>query len=365
MTIKARDVNIRLPAMVALLGLVLALPYLAPIDILGVHIGLLQLSLMGVWVIGALGLNIVTGYSGQISLAHNVFIASGAYTAALLMERQGVPFWLAVFAGGGCAAAVGVVVGVPALRIAGFHLAIVTVALAVAMTPILLKFTDFTGGYRGVTIDMPAPPPFLSFLDQDRWLCYLSLFAAVLMTFLAWSMMRSPVGRAWIAIRDSEVGAQAIGINLARYKVLAFVMSAFYGGLAGALYVQVVGGVTPYSFGMMTSLTFLTMIVIGGLATISGSVLAGIAYVLFPEVFRTLQIRFSDVMIGSFSLKVLLQDAQSILYGGMLIFNIILMPEGVAGGPLARLIRRGLDMRLADLTRPFRRLVRGVHDAGP
>ncbi len=325
-------------------AVILALPVVAPITLLGVRIGVTQVGLFGVWVIAALGLNIVTGYAGQISLAHGVFVTGGAFAAAILIGDGNWPFWAAIPAGGLVAAAIGVLVGLPALRLSGFHLAIVTLVLGAAITPILVKFDDVTGGNLGLMVDPPPRPRVLEGLSQDEWLAYLCLFTAALMTVVAWNLVHSRWGRAWIAIRDSELGAQAMGISPAYSKLLAFSISAFYGGIAGGLYLQLMGGITPNTFGFMASVTLLSMVAIGGLSSLAGSVLAGVMYVLAPEVLRALSGKFPGLTIGEITLSDL-ERTPSALYAVMLIIVVSTMPSGVAG----------VIERRADLTAPLRR----------
>lgn len=344
MTTKLAAKNIAWAAAAAVL---FALPLLAPFTILGVHIGVTQIGLIGVWVIAALGLNIVTGYCGQISLAHGVFVTVGAFAAALLTNRADWPFWAAVPAGGLVAAATGIPVGLPALRLSGFHLAIVTLVLGAAITPALVKFDGITGGNLGLIVRSPSRPEFLDFLSKDEWLAYLCLAAAAVMTLAARNLVRSRWGRGWMATRDSELGTQAMGISPAYSKLLAFSISAFYGGIAGGLYVQIMGGITPNTFGFMASVTLLSMVAIGGLSTLTGSVLAGAMYVIFPEVLRALSGQFPGLTVGEFTLRDLEQTPWA-LYAIMLIIVVSTMPSGVAG----------VLERRTGLTAPFRRWYR-------
>ncbi|TAK56500.1 MAG: branched-chain amino acid ABC transporter permease [Dehalococcoidia bacterium] len=317
-------------AWAAAAAVLFSLPVLAPFTFLGVHIGVTQIGLIGVWVIAALGLNIVTGYCGQISLAHGVFVTVGAFAAALLTNRADWPFWAAVPAGGLVAAVTGIPVGLPALRLSGFHLAIVTLVLGAAITPALVKFDGITGGNLGLIVSSPSRPEVLDFLSKDEWLAYLCLAAAAVMTLAARNLVRSRWGRGWMATRDSELGTQAMGVSPAYSKLLAFSVSAFYGGIAGGLYVQIMGGITPNTFGFMASVTLLSMVAIGGLSTLAGSVLAGAMYVIFPEVLRALSGQFPGLTVGEFTLRDL-ERTPSALYAVMLIIVVSTMPSGLAG----------------------------------
>ena len=249
-----------------------------------------QGSMIAMWVIVALGLNILTGYNGQISLGHGAFVAVGGYTAAILMVDHGWPFWSTIILGGVMAGTLGFLIGVPALRLTGPYLAIATLGLALSTPQILKKYDGLTHGTQGINVrpSVPPPPDFIEDwfgiqLSNDEWIYFLALFIVVIMTILAVNIVRSRIGRAFVAIRDSEIAAQAMGISVPRYKTMAFAISAFYAGIAGGTYVQVVGYVSPESFSFMLSINFLTTIVIGGLASILGSILGATGLVLVPE----------------------------------------------------------------------------------
>lgn len=329
-------------AMLAALAYILIdAPRYLPLSIFEFHITLFMVTKMAIWVMVALGLNILTGYNGQISLGHSAFVTIGAYTSILLMARQDWPFWSTIIVGGMFGGATGFLVGIPALRLSGPYLAIATLALAIAAPQVIIKYTDFTGGSAGLGIDRPPPPPFLDFLTEDEWLYYLAVFTAVVLTVLAWNLVRSRIGRAFIAIRDSEVAAQAMGIGLARYKVMAFTISAFYAGIAGAIFAQVIGRVSADSFSILDSINYLTTIVVGGLATILGSVLGGIVFQLVPELTRFLRDQFGWGIA---------EEAPWAIYGALLIVVMVFMPYGMAG-----FIHRLGRLRPADLARPLQR----------
>src|SRR5580704_4565487 len=186
-----------------------------------------ELTLVMIYAIAVLGLNILTGYNGQISLGHGSFFAVGAYTAAILMHRYGVPYWATLPAAALICFALGVLFGLPALRFEGPYLALVTLAMAVA-TPQLLKYFDtWTGGQQGLNLAKPLPPPGLG-LDRDRWL-YLVVLAVLLIAMrIAANVLHGRTGRAWVAIRDHPIAATAMGINAARYKTLAFGTSTLF-----------------------------------------------------------------------------------------------------------------------------------------
>ncbi len=288
-----------------------------------------QGSMIAMWVIVALGLNILTGYNGQISLGHSAFVAVGGYTAAILMVDYGWPFWTTIIMGGIIAGSLGFLIGIPALRLTGPYLAIATLGLALATPQILKKYDGLTHGTQGINVrpEVPPPPEFIADwfgikLSNDEWIYFLALFIAFMMMILAINIVRSRVGRAFVAIRDSEIAAQAMGISVPRYKTIACAISAFYGGIAGGTYAQVVGYVSPESFNFLLSINFLTTIVIGGLASILGSILGATGLILVPEL--------SDLVsfIPGASLPAELSWA---FYGGALILVMIFAPYGLAG----------------------------------
>src|SRR6185369_14273942 len=199
-----------------------------------------QFTLVLVYAIALLGLNMLTGYNGQISLGHGAFYAMGAYCTAILMDKFGVPYWATLPAAGAVCLLAGFLFGLPALRLEGIYLALATFALGVAL-PQLLKykhFEEWTGGVQGIVLTKPDPP-FESLLglrlNPDRWLFFFALFVAIVMFVLGWNLLRGRVGRALIAIRDQPIAASTMGINSALYKSLAFGVSAMYTGVAGAL----------------------------------------------------------------------------------------------------------------------------------
>jgi len=294
-----------------------------------------QLSRIAIWVIVAMGLNILTGYNGQISLGHGALVALGAYTAALLMDRKEQmgfidaepwPFWTTIIAAGIITAAIGFLLGFPALRLSGPYLAVATLALVISFPSIIRKYDDFTGGAQGIVVRQPEPPGFLAdILDDSEWLYFLSLFIAALTLLIAWSILRGPLGRAFVAVRDSEVAAAAMGVNVAETKVAAFTISSFFAGVAGGLYTQVLGVVTPESIDIVTSINFLTAIVIGGLASILGAVIGAAVIILLPsdgpDLVGKLPLVDADVV----------KRAPGAIQGAIVIFVMLLMPYGIAG----------------------------------
>jgi branched-chain amino acid transport system permease protein len=280
-----------------------------------------QFNLVLVYAIAILGLNMLTGFNGQISLGHGAFYAFGAYTAAILMDKLGVPYWATLPAAFVVCFCFGFLVGFPALRLAGHYLALATFALALAV-PQLLKYKGIegmTGGVQGLVLNKPVPPFTFRFLDQpfsaDRWLYFFSLAVAGLMFLLAWNLLRGRVGRALIAVRDHPIAATAMGINLPVFKSMTFGMSAGITGVAGALGAIVVAFVSPDSFTVNLSIFLLVGVVVGGLASIPGAIFGGIFIQFVPNIADEIS-----------------KSAPAAIYGLLLIGLMYLLPMGVMGG---------------------------------
>ena len=301
-------------ALIILLVAACALPFLLS------NYRTFQFTLVLVYAIALLGLNVLTGYSGQISLGHGAFYAIGAYAAAILMDKAGVPYWATVPVAGAVCLAAGFLFGLPALRLEGLYLALATFALGVAM-PQLLKYhhlEKWTGGVQGIVIAKPEAPAFFPWvglpLNPDQWLYFFVLAVAAAMFVLGWNLMRGRVGRALIAIRDQHIAAEAMGIDNALYKSLAFGVSAMYTGVAGALGAIAVQYVAPDSFNIFLSILFLVGIVVGGLASISGALYGALFIQFVPNV-------ADDIS----------KAAPWAIFGVFMIGFVYLMPTGVAG----------------------------------
>jgi branched-chain amino acid transport system permease protein len=299
----------RIIGLAALLLAACALPFLVS------NYHTFQLTLVLVYAIALLGLNILTGYNGQISLGHGAFYAIGAYIAAVLMDKFGVPYYLTVPVAGVVCLAVGFLFGLPALRLEGLYLALATFGLGVSMPQVLKDkhLEHWTGGVQGIVIIKPDPPFGLP-INQDQWLYYFTLVVALVMFLLGWNLLRGRVGRSLIAIRDQPVAAEAMGVNNALYKSLAFGVSAMYTGVAGALGAIAVQFVAPDSFTFFLSITFLIGIVIGGLASISGAIYGAIFIQFVPNVADQIS-----------------KAAPWAIYGVFVIGFMYVMPVGVAG----------------------------------
>jgi len=241
--------------------LLIAVLLLAPLVVDTYSVSLM--NLIGIYVIVALGLNLLTGYTGQISLGHAAFFAIGAYTSAILTGKFGVPFWMALPAAGVLAALVGVFVGLPALRLKGLYLAIATMGFAFIVEEIIVQWEGLTNGVNGINVVRPTLGPFNFTTDESYY--YLVLFTVLLMIIILKNILRTSTGRAFIAIRDSEIAAESMGINLAIYKTAAFGISAFYAGIGGCLFAHFMLFIGPENFDFMVSISFLVMILLGGL----------------------------------------------------------------------------------------------------
>ena len=274
-----------------------------------------QLTLTLVYAIALLGLNMLTGYNGQISLGHGAFYAIGAYVAAILMDKFGVPYWLTIPAAGAVCLAAGFLFGLPALRLEGLYLALATFALGVAM-PQILKYKGFehwTGGVMGIVIVKPEPPEW-SGLSQDRWLYFVVLTCLVALFVIGWNLLRGRIGRAMVAIRDQPIAAQAMGVNTAMVKSLTFGVSAMYTGIAGALGAIVIQFVAPDSFTVFLSISLIVGVVVGGLASIPGAIYGALFIQFIPNVADQIS-----------------RAAPWAIYGIFLLVFMYVMPTGVAG----------------------------------
>ena len=281
---------------------------------------LYTLSLILVNIIVATGLNLLTGNAGQVSLCNSTFMAIGAYSTMILNLKLGFMYWLALPAGGLIAAVLGFGLGVPALRLRGYYLALATLGFLEIMQIVVQESSSLTGGVRGLL----APKPSLAgFKLTDQTFYYFILAISFFMIYVARNLLRSPFGRAFNAIRNSEVAAQSLGISLSQVKVFAFTISAFYAGLAGGLYAPLVGFVDPVEFGLWTSIFHLTMIIVGGLGSLTGSIVGAVVITGLPEWLRGLK------------------EYRDLAFGGVLLCFLIFMPTGIAG--MRAHFRRPLD----------------------
>jgi len=312
-----------------LVGLALVLELACALPFFVANYRVFQMTLVLAYAIALLGLNMLTGYNGQISLGHGAFYAIGAYTAAILMDKAGWPYWATVPVAGAICFAAGFLFGLPALRLEGLYLALATFALGVAMPQILKHkaIEHWTGGVQGITIVKPYAPEWTG-LSQDRWLYFFCLAWVLVLFVLGWNLLRGRIGRAMVAVRDQPIAAQAMGVNTAMVKSLTFGVSALYTGVAGALAAIAVQFVAPDSFNFLLSITLLTGVVIGGLASISGAFFCAVFIQFVPNVADEIS-----------------KAAPWAIYGIVLIAFMYAMPTGVAG--FVRLARARLARRRA------------------
>ena len=274
-----------------------------------------QLTLVMVYALAILGLNLLTGFNGQFSLGHSAFYGIGAYTTAILMDRWDIPYFWTLPAAGGVCFLFGFLFGLPALRLQGLYLALATFALAIAM-PQILKFgplESLTGGVQGIVILKPDPPFGLP-IDADQWLYYFTLAVLLVMFAAASHLVRSRTGRAIMAIRDHPIAAAAMGINTALYKSLTFGVSALYTGVAGALGAIAIQFVAPDSFTFLLSVSLLVGLVVGGVGSIPGCLVGGLFVLFVPNLSEAV----STGLAGA-------------IYGVILLLVIFVMPSGAAG----------------------------------
>ncbi len=276
---------------------------------------LFQLTMLVSYGCAVLGLTMLTGVNGQISLGHGAFYAVGAYTAAILMANYDWPYWATVPVAAATSALLGFLVGFPALRLGGLYLALTTFALAVAVPQILKvnALEDLTGGVQGLTTDKPDAPFGLP-LSADQWIYLFTLAVGAIVFLLGWNLVRGRIGRAMMAVRDHPTAAEAMGVNLTRLKTRTFAVSAMFTGIAGALSTIAVQFVAPDSFNFTLSITIFVGLVVGGAASIVGALFGGAFIEFVPNIANDIS-----------------KAAPGAIYGLILIGFMFLMPRGVAG----------------------------------
>jgi branched-chain amino acid transport system permease protein len=279
--------------------------------------------------IAAMGLNLLTGFNGQVSIGHGAFYGVGAFTSAILVVDHGWTYEATILVAAVLSAAVGVLVGIPALRVRGLYLALVTLGLAVLFPRIAQRFVDGTGGVALMRPPRRSFESLITGLDDDQWAYFLCLAIAVVLFVLAWNIVRGRIGRSMIAVRDQELAATTVGVNLAGTKVATFAISAAYAGVAGSLSVmidRVADGTNPVLY-FQKSIEFLVAMVIGGAATILGPAVGALLLVLLRR-------NTQDLIEG----KEILSPA---IFGAALILIVYVLPEGVVGGVRRLLARFG------------------------
>ncbi|OJU91264.1 MAG: branched-chain amino acid ABC transporter permease [Burkholderiales bacterium 66-5] len=280
-----------------------------------------QLVFVFIYSVIAVGLMLLVGFTGQFSIGHAAFMGVGAYTEAFLAAR-GWPFPLSMACAMGLSAAVGVVVGLPALRVKGMYLAIATLAFGFIVEEILTRWDSVTGGNSGLMVQ--SPMVFGWALDGPVAFYFLCLGCVVASTVMVLNLLRAPTGRAFVAIRDSEISAQSMGIHLARYKSLSFAISAALAGLGGALYAHQIQFLSPEQFGLLQSIDLVLMIVIGGLGSMHGVFFGAMFLIGMPQLISSVK-DYLPAAIGQAT------GLQAVVYGVILIAFVMLEPMGMYG----------------------------------
>jgi branched-chain amino acid transport system permease protein len=294
-----------------------------------------ELALVGVYFIALVGLNVLTGFSGQISLGHGAFMAIGGYTTAILSVDHGLRDLWTIPIAGVIAGLAGLLVGLPALRLSGLYLALVTFGIAVSFPQVLKKYDGLTGGTTGKILNL-LKPPFGLDTTPNRWLYYLTWGIALVLLAAAWALVRGKPGRTLQAVRDSEVAAASFGISLAAYKTLAFGISAFYAGIAGSLLAMASAYVSPTAFPISLSIFLVVGLAVGGLGSLAG-LIGGAAFVYYLQNHADSVARWGN-HLPLVSVDPTKPGIPSIVFGVVLIVVMLLLPTG-AGGLLQRVLR--------------------------
>jgi branched-chain amino acid transport system permease protein len=300
-------------------GVLLAALLAAPFVLSKFYVG--ELTYLFIVCIASLGLMVVTGYTGQISLGHAAFLAIGGYAHALLLAA-GVPFLVSLVLAGLIAGAAGAVVGLPAIRTSGLYLAMVTLAFAVIVEHVIGRWKSLTGGFSGVAVAEPSL--FVVDLGGLRGFYYFVLVTLILVLLGLVNLMRSRTGRAFVAVRDSEAAAYGLGVNVAGYKLLGFVISAAVCGLAGALLAHHLKFLTPEAFNLMLSLELVLMVVIGGLGSLRGAILGAILIGLVPPAISALKPLLPTSLATQSGVEIF-------IFGLVLVCFVLFEPAGLYG----------------------------------
>jgi branched-chain amino acid transport system permease protein len=280
-----------------------------------------QLILILIYSIAGLGLMLLAGFTGQVSIGHAAFLGVGAYTQAYLVAA-GVPFLLAIVCAALLSAAVGIVVGTPALRVKGIYLGIATIAFGFIVEEVFARWESVTGGNAGKHVKTPDIFGFK--LDNDIAFYFTCLVITILVTLVVLNLLRSPTGRAFVAIRDSEISAQSMGIHLAYYKSMSFAISAAFAGIAGALYAHKLKFISPDQFGILQSIELLLLVVVGGLGSVHGAFLGAIFLISMPQMIAIAKDLLPPAIGQAAGL-------QGLVYGVILVLFVLFEPMGIYG----------------------------------
>lgn len=303
-----------------LLACLVAMPLVAP------RYWIYFAGLLGINIIATHGLNIMMGYTGLLSLGHAAFVGVGAYSVALMQMHLGLPFWITVPMAGVIAAVIGVGFGLPSLRIRGLYLVIATLAAQFILNFVFVHWQSVTNGDVGLTV-LPATV-FGYPLNNETRIYYLILAVLVFLTIFAVNVINSRVGRAFIAIRERDLTAEVLGVQLVQYKLTAFALGSFYAGVAGGLLAYFNQFVNPEQFGLLLSVFFLSAVIVGGMGSVLGAVLGAIFMTLLPEVLREGALLFGGTL--GFDVGSILVPLRETVFGLLMVSFLILEPRGLA-----------------------------------
>jgi branched-chain amino acid transport system permease protein len=309
-------------SIVALVAVLLAVPFVTAEYYLSI------VNLIFIAIVGAIGLNILVGNTGQVSIGHGAFMSVGAYTAANLIVRLHAPFWVAIPAGGAMAALIGAVVGIPSLRIRGIYLVISTLAAQLIIEWAINHIHAISGGTQA-SINVPRPTVFGAELKTQRQFYFFIASFVALAIVAALNLGRTRVGRAFIAIRDQDIAAEIMGINITRYKLYAFMISSFYAGVSGVLFTYFLGVANYEQFQIGVSIDYLAMIIIGGLGSVRGSILGAIFVTVLPMVVRQVLEGAGSLFSVSTKLSQYIPQMRLTIFGALIIIFLVAEPEGL------------------------------------
>src|SRR4026209_3039060 len=307
-------------------AVILIFAVIVPLSLHDYYLSIINLSLIAD--VGALGLNILVGYTGQISVGHAAFMSVGAYTAANLAVHLHLPFWVTLPAGGLMAAFIDAIAGSRSLRIKGLYLAIATLAGQLIIEWVINHTPAISGGAQA-SIEVPRPTFMGHQIKTQGQLYFFLLFFAAVPALATLNLVGSRIGRAFIAIRDQDIAAEIIGINIYRYKLLAFAISSFYAGVCGVLYTYYLGIANYEQFQIGVSIDYLAMIIIGGLGSVLGSILGAIFVTMLPIAIRLVMEPLGGLFFNAGELSSIIASPRLVLFGCLIIFFLVVEPEGL------------------------------------
>ncbi|MCH7764005.1 MAG: branched-chain amino acid ABC transporter permease [Candidatus Marinimicrobia bacterium] len=307
-----------------LIGFIFLLPFLLKYATFSYKYYLFVLNIAGIYIILAVGLDLLSGYTGLISLGHAAFLAIGAYTSAILVDQAGLPFMMSLIISPLIAGLFGLVIGFPALRITGMYLGLTTMGFGFIVKRLIISFREWTHGAGGLEVSSPVLFGYTIKSDWDNY--YLIFTFAILAVVVGRRIGKSKIGRAFMAIRDSEQAAEASGIHLAKYKMLAFFISGLFAGFAGVLFAHTSHFISTDHFDMMLSIYFIIMVLVGGVSSIYGAVLGTLFIVLLDNLFVP---QLEDWIHGYLNTNT--GDIQSLIFGLIMFLFIIFQPLGLYG----------------------------------